>query len=177
MKRSSKRQGFSAIEVVFAVLVAGLAIAPIMDLLTRSNVTSTASMYEVLATNYANEICEQLVDFSYNPAQPRLKQLEIDSSAKVKDLLEGQNSELKRTDITLPRALKLGGSNLHLLVSPLDPAFTERSIAVSEIPISFAVARGTVWMVRVRLSWKLPTEGGGPVLHSHEGIVIIRKDP
>lgn len=172
-----RRQAVTMIEIAFAVLIAGLAIVPMIDLLSKSNLESTASIYEVMATNYATELAEQLLDLSYNPTQPRLKQLELDAGRPITDILTSKNAALSDTSVTRPRAVKLDHCGVHLLVSPLDPVFLRREIVVMPYSPPFDIASGSAYLARIILEWRLPNEPAAVAAHLHEAVVVLRKDP
>ncbi|MBF0407154.1 MAG: prepilin-type N-terminal cleavage/methylation domain-containing protein [Candidatus Riflebacteria bacterium] len=172
------RFGFSLVEIVVALFVMGLAVAPIMGLMSQTNIDSTASMYEVLAGNYATELGEQLLDLSLNRSQPRFKQIEADTHQSIKDLLEGLNESLSDTSVTNPRAVFLPTSKIGIMVSPLDPAFTKRKITVEPVTgLTYSVMYGECYRVLIQLAWRLQGESTAlPAKHSHEAMILIRKD-
>ena len=53
-------KGISLIEIMFAVLILGLVVGPVLYSVSTMNRGSTASIYEAMAAQYADEILEQL---------------------------------------------------------------------------------------------------------------------
>ena len=55
----TKNFGMSLVEIVIALFIAGIAIAPVVNLLTTTNKETSTSIYQVMAAYYSNEIIEQ----------------------------------------------------------------------------------------------------------------------
>ncbi|MBF0409816.1 MAG: prepilin-type N-terminal cleavage/methylation domain-containing protein [Candidatus Riflebacteria bacterium] len=58
--RMNKKRGMTLIEIVVSVLVLGLCLVPVFDLLRKSGTVTKAGQDEVIASNLAAEIVDQI---------------------------------------------------------------------------------------------------------------------
>jgi len=179
------KRAISMVEILVAVVVLGLAVGPMITLLSASNRTSNASAYEVMAAHYACEFGEQLQRLS-----PHLKALRQKTGKTIEDLLTDPSFEtligpgggppgepfIARFPVPNP-----ADTDVAFFLSPLDPAFTERKFLVNELNNNapglqvLKATSGKYWDVTIILSWKLnPTDPGS---RSASYSLILREDP
>ena len=172
------KRGISILEVAIAIVIAGLAIGPVINLLSVTNKETTGSIYSVTAAHYANEIAEQLLGFDVLPG---FKVLCDRSGRDLTQLLEGMNPVLEDKSIDTARRVPLGNLDVFLLVSPLSSVFQERSISV--FPISTGGAfhlPGDYFRVTIRIGWNAQEENPTtttPVRQVHETVIFVRTAP
>lgn len=58
--KTSTHHGVSFLEIAFAVLIMGLVVGPVISLVSNLNKSTSTSVYEMMASQYAAEILEQL---------------------------------------------------------------------------------------------------------------------
>ncbi|MBI3038207.1 hypothetical protein HYY75_04020 [bacterium] len=172
----NSRGGLSMVEVMFAVVIAGLALGPLISNLSSSNKASTASMYEVMAVHYANELSEQLRRLS-----PYLTDIQGITGQTLDSLLSDPdfNTELSATSQP-PKGIYVPGTNVTLFLSPLEPSFYERKVDVRKIapPAGLSVLNsGTYWDVKIILSWKLSPNEPVSAKHSANFSLILWEKP
>lgn len=154
------RRGITMVEVAIAALLLGLLAGPLFTLLQATTKATTASVYEILATHYAAELGDQLQKLA-----PRLKEINLRTGQTLDVLLDDQ-AFLKQLGPTaepkgVPLLARLPGTNIRLLLSPLDPHFTVRSVDAELLdplptPASDHILNeeDSYWRVTISLSWK-----------------------
>ncbi|MBF0500945.1 MAG: prepilin-type N-terminal cleavage/methylation domain-containing protein [Candidatus Riflebacteria bacterium] len=167
-------RAFSLLEVLVATVVIGLAVGPLINVLSSSNRVSNASIYEVMAVHYASELAEQLQRLS-----SQLKSMCNGTGKTVKQLLEDPTflAELGSfgNGSLDPQLIQIPGTRITLFLSPLHPRFTCRTILVSKLNTTTQqiLKLGTFWNATIALSWNLAE---GEVEHSASFSVILRED-
>lgn len=177
----NKHKALSMIEIVITISLVALALGPSILLLSTSNRASTASLYEVMAVHYANEIFEQLNQYSgmYADIIADIRNKSGNTSLQIDSLL---------TDTAFTQALETYNSNIvfvpfqylgtqlkvGLWVSPLHPNFTKRRLIVQKLNNSgLSTLLGEFWDIKILLSWKqIPTDA---IEHNAEFSIIIRE--
>ena len=170
------RRAFTFIEILIACVVITLATVPMLGILSASNRTSKASIFEVMAVQHAAELAEQLLRLS-----PHLKALRNQTGRTIKDLLEASSVQAllrpSATPANRPTLLPLFGTDVVLYCSPLDPNFTARIIRVTALDTSGneVLKTGAFWKVTIGLAWK-KSAGDGPT-HNASFSLVLREAP
>ncbi len=156
------RFGLSMVEIMVAVFIIGLAVGPLIGVLSSSNKMSNASIYEETAVHYAREISDQLLRLApnLNDIVGDAQSLTGDSSLNLASILNDNGFRSKLED-HLPAAeaipLQVNGNELpvRLLISPLDPAFTKRRITATALDTSSntLLKVDRFWKVKIELAW------------------------
>ena len=171
------RRAFTLIEILIACVIITLATIPMMGILSSSNRTSKASIFEVMAVQHADELAEQLLRLS-----PHLKALRNQTGRDIQSLLEASSVQAALRPVpnpgTTPTLIPLFGSDMVLYCSPLDPNFTARVIRVAK-PLDTTgnevLKTGIFWKVTIGLAWK-KSAGDGPT-HQASFSLVLREAP
>jgi len=170
------RRGFSLIEVMVACLIIGIAAAPMIGVLSSSNRTSKASVFEILAVQYAEELSEQLLRLSQ-----RLKAMRDVTTKDIKTLLEDPSvaTALAPTAVAAagPTVVPIPGTQIVLFCSPLNPNFIARVLRVDALSNAgkLVLKTGNFWKVTIGLAWRM--SANDPQIHNASFSVILREDP
>ncbi len=171
-----REPGVSLVEILIAIVVLGVLVLPISGVLTSSNRASTASLYEIMAVQYALELSQQLQRLT-----PELiKQLRSTTKMNLEELLEEESFRyaLNDRDRRDESSVELKGTRFPVFLSPLHPDFASRTVTVSALPAldpKVFSSRGTFWQVKVNLSWK--ADPSDKVDHSLSFPMILREAP
>jgi len=170
-----RRAGFSLVEIMIACVVIGLAAAPMLGILSSSNRTSKASVFEIMAVQYAEELGEQLLRLSQ-----RLKSIRDATGVDIKTLLEDplvvNALNPQNPPAFAPSIIHIPGTNIILLCSPLSPNFTARVMKVDQLDTSGkqVLKNGIFWKVTIGLAWHLHSTD--PVVHNASFSLVLRED-
>lgn len=167
-----KKTGFSMVELMVAIAIIGLAIGPLILVLSDSNKANKASIYEEMATHYARELAHQFLRMDKDIAHivQEAKIQTGNSALTFKEVLSpingassGKLSDLSKTQpYCIP--IKIGGKTLdyRLIVSSLiQPAFKNRKIEIVKLSTSSnnVLKNGNFWKVIITISWADPNSG------------------
>lgn len=159
------KRGFSMIELMVAIVIIGLAIGPLILVLSDSNKANNASMYEEMATHYARELAHQLLRMDKD-----VPLIVGEANCSFKIVLESINgtSAGKLSDLNMKKpyciALRKGANVLdyRLMVSPLiQPIFKSREIKVKKLDVSSndVLKTGNFWNIIITIKWIDPNSG------------------
>lgn len=171
-----RRTAFSLVEVLVACVVISLAAAPMLGMLSTSNRTSRASVFEIMAVQYAEELGEQLLRLSQ-----RLKSIREVTGESVKTLLEDPIVAAALNPQTPPAVqpgiIRIPGTDIVLLCSPLDPNFTARVIRIEQLSTTGkqVLKTGIFWKVTIGLAWRMSS--ADPIVHNASFSLVLREDP
>ncbi|MBF0543115.1 MAG: prepilin-type N-terminal cleavage/methylation domain-containing protein [Candidatus Riflebacteria bacterium] len=178
-KLPGSRSAFSLVEILVAITVLSLAVGPMIGILSSSNKVSNASVYEVMAVNYASELAEQIQRLS-----PFIRSISLATGKTVKQIFEDPLFliELGKTGNSPdgnPRIVQIPGTRISLLVSWLHPNFLERTLSVQQLnpPLSDPNALlkiGKFWDVTISFTWKLAQNDS--IDYTASFSVILRED-
>ncbi|MEW6709803.1 MAG: hypothetical protein AB1403_08290 [Candidatus Riflebacteria bacterium] len=174
-------QGLSMVEIMVAVVIIGLAVGPLIGVLSSSNKMSNASIFEETAVHYSRELADQLLSLS-----PNFSDIVADAQALTGDTSINLGSILNDTGFqtilethgttTTAIPLQINGNELplRLLVSPLEKAFTRRRIKATVLDTSANTTLKTdkFWKVQIELSWVDRNSGRNEPRHVNMSIVI-----
>lgn len=156
------KSGLSMVEIMVAVFIIGLAVGPLIGVLSSSNQMSNASIYEEMAVHYAREISDQLLRLAPNLIDivQDAQSLTGDTSINLGTILNdpGLRSQLE-DHIAAVKAvpLQVSGNEIpqRLLISPLDQAFTRRRITASILDTSSngILKTDRFWKVKIEMAW------------------------
>ncbi|MBF0545156.1 MAG: prepilin-type N-terminal cleavage/methylation domain-containing protein [Candidatus Riflebacteria bacterium] len=168
-------RGLSLIEVVIAVFVAGLAIAPTINLLSSTNRETSTSIYQVMAAYYSDEIIEQLTQLNISPGFKRICEA---TGKDLPELLESMNTDLGDMIAVEPRKVSLMGLKLFLLISPLTEGFNARLLEVHEVTGSSGNIPGRFYRIVIKVGWNYPgdLDETGSSKHIHESVFFLNRD-
>ncbi|MBF0408338.1 MAG: hypothetical protein HQM10_13390 [Candidatus Riflebacteria bacterium] len=171
----TKTFGMSLVEIVIALFIAGIAIAPVVNLLTATNKETSTSIYQVMAAYYSNEIIEQITQLNLSPGFKRICET---TGKEVPELLQSLNIDLGDTTIVEPRKISLLGLNLFFLVSPLSEGFASRKIEVEEVTGASGNIPGKFYKLTIKVGWNFPGEVAisGIPKHTHESVFFLNRD-
>ncbi len=172
-----KKPGFTLIETALTLLLLAIIFPTLYGMFSQTNYAAKVSIFEVMATNYATEISEQLLDLSSNPTYLVGK--------KLIPLLKANEEAIKQNlsaPSDIPVAVALGtasadGTRVALFVSPLDKAFSERSIRVLDTEEVTSGTLPEVTPVLITIKWRIPGESTqAEPMHSHRTMVFLRSE-
>lgn len=153
-----KKKGIGIVELCIALVVAALALGPMILGLSASNRLSQTSIYETLAVHYACELCDQIKRLS-----PRLPALlsdarNIDPTANIRTIFLSLNGQMEFTNFTRSANFKINGNELpaRIVLTPLMENFNRREISVEEVTDTATnniLNTGRYWKVTVTIAW------------------------
>ena len=176
----SNKTGMGLVELCIAMVVAALAIGPMIVSLSATNRMSQTSIYETLAVHYASEICDQIKRLS-----PRLPALltdarEVDPAADTRTIFSSLNGQMELYNYTQSVNFNVNGSELNtrILLTPLLENFTRREIFIEEVPDTNSnniLNSGTYWKATVTIAWNDLAAGSDEreinmVVYIHESV-------
>jgi hypothetical protein len=164
----------SLVEIVIALFIAGIAIAPVVNLLTATNKETSTSIYQVMAAYYSNELIEQITQLNLSPGFKRICET---TGKEVPELLTSLNIDLGDITVVEPRKVSLLGLNLFFLVSPLSEGFASRKIEVEEVTANGNIP-GKFYKLKIKVGWNFPGEiaVSGVPKHTHESVFFLNRD-
>ncbi len=170
-----RRAAFSLVEVLVACVVVGLAAVPMLGMLSSSNRTSRASVFEIMAVQYAEELGEQLLRLSQ-----RLKAIREVTGESIKTLLEDPQVVAALNPQTPPAVepgiVRIPGTEIVLLCSPLNPNFLARVVKIEQLDTAGKqiLKNGIFWSVTIGLAWRMTKND--PVIHNASFSLVLRED-
>lgn len=170
-----RRAGFSLVEVMVACFVIGLAAVPMLGVLSSSNRTSKASVFEIMAVQYAEELGEQLLRLSQ-----RLKSMRdvtgVDIQTLFEDPLVVAALNPQTPPAVEPSIIRVPGTDIVLLCSPLNPNFISRVIKIDQLSTSGkqVLKNGVFWKVTIGLGWRMSS--ADPIVHTASFSLVLRED-
>jgi uncharacterized membrane protein YciS (DUF1049 family) len=181
MMKINVSRGLSMAEVVVAIFIIGLAVGPLIALLSSSNRMSNASIYEEMAVHYAREMADQILRYSSNVQEvvQDAKTLTGDSSITFAKILSDSEFRLKLEDYTsgpICIPFSINGTKLksRIIVSPLEKVFKKRRIEVEEVDSSAnsVLKTGKFQKVIITIAWKDPAAHGPDLREVRMGVLI-----
>ncbi len=174
-------KGLSMAEIVVAIFIIGLAVGPLIALLSSSNRMSNASIYEEMAVHYARELSDQILRYSSNIPEivQDAKTLSGSSSVTFAKILADTEFNAKLENYTTgPTCIPFSynGTRLktRIIVSPLEKVFKKRRLEVKEVDSSSnsVLKTGKFQKVIITIAWKDPSSPGPDLREVKMGVLI-----
>lgn len=158
------------IELMVAVGIIGLAVGPLIVMLSSSNKANKASIYEEMATHYARELSNQLLRMDGDIAQivKDMRNKTGNSSLTFKDIINNSSFILAVSDVTKTEPhtipIQVGGNKIDysIILSPLiQPAFKSREIEAIKLSSTSnnVLKTGNFWKIIITITWSDPNSG------------------
>lgn len=156
------KHGLSMVEIAVAVLIIGLAVGPLIGVLSSSNKMSNASIYEEMAVHYARELADQLLRLSpslddvVTDAQSLTGDSSITLASLINDsVLADRLNQYNTAAEAVPMQINGNELPLRLVISPLDKAFTHRKITATQLDTSSngILKTDRFWKISIELAW------------------------
>ena len=157
------------VELVVAIAIIGLAVGPLILLLSSSNKANKASIYEEMATHYTRELASQFLRMDGDIAQlVNDAKIVAGSSVTFKSLIDNSGFQSGLSDTTktgpycVPFQISSNKLKYRIILSPLiQPAFKSRTVSVTKMNTgSNSVLKvGNFWKMTIKISWVDPKSG------------------
>lgn len=171
--------GVSLVEIMLGILLLGLLLVPLSLVMTQSSAQTVVSYHDQLAVQYVRELLDQVTELVRNDTGPGLDGLVRAGGKPLPELLEGLNPALSDAGPKGPRVVRVGGTQVGLLVSPLVSPFQARFFRVVPVEASgFSTSSAVrVFQVNAGVRWQPTGEREGASVRTYEATAFLVEEP